>query len=119
MIIDFKIANARIERRQNIAVLRKGAPGGFSREGGASRSESNESIAGGNRTTNTSALVREQTAVSAPLRLLLIDFLAEARKPPPEAPSLWADRGVVRNLKNETLALKDCSGKVYSALIYK
>ena len=66
MIIDFKIANARIERRQNIAVLRKGAPGGFSR--GA-------------------ALVREQTAVSAPLRLLLIDFLAEARKPPPEAPS--------------------------------
>ena len=31
-------------------------------------------------------------ADSAPLRLLLIDFLAEARKPPPEAPSRNADR---------------------------
>ena len=40
---------------------------GFSREGGASRSESNESIASGNRTTNTSALRREQAAVSASL----------------------------------------------------
>ena len=38
------------------------------------------------------ALRREQAAVSAPLRLLLIDFLAEARKPPPEAPSRNADR---------------------------
>ena len=40
----------------------------FLREGGASRSESNESIAGGNRTTNTSALRREQAAVSASLK---------------------------------------------------
>ena len=58
-------------------LYRKCAPGGFSR--GA-------------------ALVREQTAVSAPLRLLLIDFLAEARKPPPEAPSPWADRAAVKKL---------------------
>ena len=41
---------------------------GFLREGGASRSESNESIAGGNRTADTSALVREQAAVSASLK---------------------------------------------------
>ena len=74
--------------------------GGILKGGGASRSESNESIAGGNRTANTSALVREQTAVSAPLRLLLIDFLAEARKPPPEAPSRNADRAIVYSLTN-------------------
>ncbi|MBU5453630.1 hypothetical protein KQI10_10665, partial [Pseudoflavonifractor sp. MSJ-30] len=40
----------------------------FLREGGASRSESNESIAGGNRTINTSALRRELAAVSASLK---------------------------------------------------
>ena len=74
--------------------------GGILKGGGASRSKSNESIAGGNRTADTSALVWEQPAVSAPLRLLLIDFLAEARKPPSEAPSLCAVR-----VKSETTEL--------------
>ena len=38
-----------------------------------------------------------------PLRLLLIDFLAEARKPPPEAPSLRADGASGQNIKTRIL----------------
>ena len=67
----------------------------FLREGGASRSESNESIAGGNRTTNTSALRREQAAVSAPLSRILAELLGGTRSSPPEAPNPWADRAIV------------------------
>ena len=86
--------------------------GGILKGGGASRSESNESIAGGNRTTNTSALRRELAAVSAPLRLLLIDFLAEARKPPPEGPGQSTDRASVRSNKSKVFESKSCRRSV-------
>ena len=69
-------------------------PEGILKGGGASRSESNESIAGGNRTADTSALRRELAAVSASLSRILSPFLGGTRKGPPEGPSPNTDRAV-------------------------
>ena len=81
MIIDFKMPNVldRIPLKHcfsNVNARRRG----FSRGGGASRSESNESIAGGNRTADTSALRRELAAVSAPLEAASYRFSCRSKK---------------------------------------
>ena len=81
LIIDFKVPNVldRIPPKHCFSDV-KARREGFLREGGASRSESNESIAGGNRTTNTSALRREQAAVSAPLEAASYRFSCRSKK---------------------------------------
>lgn len=84
MIIEFKMSNVldRIPLKHcfsNVNARRRG----FSRGGGASRSESNESIAGGNRTADTSALRRELAAVSAPLEAASYRFSCRSKKTAP------------------------------------
>ena len=77
----------------NVKARRKG----FLREGGASHSESNESIAGGNRTTNTSALRREQAAVSASLKPHSFPLSWRDKKGAPGGAQLKCGCGFVQN----------------------
>ena len=79
---------------------------GFLREGGASRSESNESIAGGNRTINTSALRRELAAVSASLKPHSFPLSWRDKKGAPEGPGLYA---IGANPQNHKPGCGNCS----------
>ena len=82
MVYDKFLVNKRFDREppKHCYSAVKACRKGFLREGGASRSESNLAIAGGNRTADTSALRREQAAVSAPLEAASYRFSCRSKK---------------------------------------